>query len=307
MDTTKIERIRLGIFLLICFGATIGFTIFIAQQRLSDRKSSYHTIFSESVIGLSIDAKVMLNGIEVGNVTRIHIDSTNLTNVVVHFDVREGTPIKAGTRAQMTSGISLTGQKSLVLSGGDVNEPDIPEGGLVLAGKNIFNKLSGQAESTLERVDDILKQLNTILSENNAVRIENTLKNLEKVSANASKITQDAQQPMREIASSATALRKTLDDFQKAELPQKIETDLVLIQEKIQDIDTKTINQNVVSALESINNLSRRADLIMYNNQDRLAEILDQLNTTLSNLSDFAQKIKQNPSSLIRAEKKSGR
>ncbi len=307
MDTTKTERIRLGIFLLVCLGSTIAFTIFIAQQRLSDRKTDYYTIFSESVIGLSIDAKVMLNGIEVGNVTRIHIDSTNLTNVVVHFDVREGTPIKAGTRAQMTSGISLTGQKNLVLSGGDVNEPDVPEGGLVLAGKNIFNKLSGQAESTLERVDDILKQLNAVLSEENAVRIENTLKNLEKVSENARKLTRDAQSPMREIEASAKSLHKTLDDVQHAEIAQKIETDLLLIQEKLNDIDTKAINQNVVSALESIDALSRRTDLIMYNNQGRLTEILDQLSTVLSNLSDFAQKIKQNPSSLIRTEKQSGR
>lgn len=307
MDTTKTERIRLGIFLLVCLGATVAFTIFIAQQRLSDRKTDYYTIFSESVIGLSIDAKVMLNGIEVGNVTRIHIDSTNLTNVVVHFDVREGTPIKAGTRAQMTSGISLTGQKSLVLSGGDVNEPDVPEGGLVLAGKNIFNKLSGQAESTLERVDDILKQLNAVLSEENAARIENTLKNLEQVSANANKISQNAQKPMKELDASISSLRKTLEGVENLQLPQKIEQDLMLVQEKIQQIDAEAINKNVVSALESVNNLSKRTDLIMYTNQGRFTEILDQLSTVLSNLSDFSQKIKQNPAALIRTEKKSGR
>ena len=74
MDTTRTERIRLGIFLLICLGAAIGFTVFIAQQQLSKHKTDYYTIFSESVIGLSIDAKVKLNGIEVGNVTDIYID-----------------------------------------------------------------------------------------------------------------------------------------------------------------------------------------------------------------------------------------
>ena len=307
MDTTRTERIRLGIFLLLCLGAAIGFTVFIAQQQLSNRKNEYYTIFSESVIGLSIDAKVKLNGIEVGNVTAIHIDSTNLDNVVVRFDVKEGTPVKQGTRAQMTHGISLTGQKDLVLSGGQVDEPDVPVGGLVLAAPNAISQVLGKAGNSVERIEKMLEQLNNILSEENAKAITNTLKNLEKVSANTDKLTREAQKPMQEIEAAAVSLHKTLDDVQKAEIAQKLENDLTLVQEKIQSIDTRSLNDNLVSALESVNHLSKRADLALYYNQGRLSEILDQLNTVLSNLSDFSQKIKQNPSALIRSETPQGR
>lgn len=307
MDTTRTERIRLGIFLLICFGAAIGFTIFIAQQHLSNQKTSYYTVFAESVIGLSVDAKVMLNGIEVGNVKRIHIDSTNLKNVVVDFDVARGTPIKTGTRAQMTSGISLTGQKSLVLSGGLIEEPDVPEGGEVLSGTNIFNKLSGQAASTLDHIDEILERFSRILSEENAKRIENTLSNLERTSENASKLAANAQHPLNEVGASAESLHRTLEAIEKAEIAQKTAENLQLIQENIAAIDAQGINQSVVSALSSIENLSRRTDLVLYNNQGNLNEIVSQLNTILANLSEFSQKIRQNPSSLIRSEKQSGR
>lgn len=307
MDTTRTERIRLGIFLLICLGTAIGFTVFIAQQQLSNKKTHYYTVFSESVIGLSVDAKVMLNGIEVGNVGRIYIDSTNLGNVVVEFDVQKGTPIKTGTRAQMTNGISLTGKKDLVLSGGQVTEPDIPEGGLVLAGTNVFTKISGKAESTVENLNEIFDKLGKILSEENAARIENTLKNLERASANTSKITQSAEKPLREIESSAATLHKILSDVEKAELAQKLEQDMLLIQNKIQDIDTKTINADLVSTLAAIRGLTDRTDLFLYNTQSDVSEILDKLSTVLSNLSEFSQRIRQNPSALIRSEKKSGR
>lgn len=307
MDTTRTERIRLGIFLLICLGAAIGFTVFIAQQQLSDKKTEYYTIFNESVIGLSIDAKVLLNGIEVGNVTKIHIDSTNLNHVIVHFNVQEGTPIKEGTRTQMTHGISLTGLKDLVLSGGNVNEMDVPPGGYVQAGENFLTKVSGKAEATYNKVDKLLEHVSTILSEENARHISNTLKNLESASANASKITREIQSPMKEIEASAIALRKTLDDVQQAEIATKIETNLKLLQEKMEALDVQTINQNTVSALKSVSDMTKRADMVLYNNQDRLGEVLDQLNVVLSNLSVFSQKIKQNPSALIRESKPQGR
>lgn len=307
MDTTRTERIRLGIFLIICLGAAIGFTIFIAQQQLSNKKTRYYTVFSESVIGLSIDAKVMLNGIEVGNVAKIYIDSTDLGNVVVEFDVQNGTPIKTGTRAQMTNGISLTGKKDLVLSGGQATEPDIPEGGKVLAGTNVFTKISGKAETTVENLNDVFARLGKILSEENAAHIEKTLKNLERASANTNRITQSAEKPLREIEASAASLQKILGDVEKAELAQKLEQNMLLVQEKIQDIDTKTINADLVSTLESIRGFLDRTDLFLYNTQGDVSEILDKLDIVLSNLSEFSQKIRQNPSALIRSEKKSGR
>lgn len=307
MDTTRTERIRLGIFLLICLGTAIGFTVFIAQQQLSNKKTHYYTVFSESVIGLSIDAKVLLNGIEVGNVSKIYIDSTNLENVVVEFDVQSGTPIKTGTRAQMTNGISLTGQKDLVLSGGLVNEPDVPEGGKVLAGTNVFKKISGKAESTVENLNEILDKLSLILSEENARRIGNTLKNLEQASANTDRLTRNAQKPVQSMEASAKSLQKILDDVEKAELAQKLERDLLLVQDKIQEIDTKTINEDLTATLESIRSFSERTNLFLYNAQGDFSEIMGKFNTILSNLSEFSQKIRQNPSALIRTEKKSGR
>lgn len=307
MDTTRTERIRLGIFLMICLGTAIGFTVFIAQQQLSNKKTHYYTVFSESVIGLSIDAKVLLNGIEVGNVSKIYIDSTNLENVVVEFDVQSGTPIKTGTRAQMTNGISLTGQKDLVLSGGLVSEPDVPAGGKVLAGTNVFTKISGKAESTVENLNEILDKLSLILSEENARRIGNTLKNLEQASANTDKLTKSAQKPLQSMEASAASLQKILGDVEKAELAQKLEQDILLVQDKIREIDTKTINADLAATLESIRGFSERTNLFLYNAQGDFSEIMGKLNTVLSNLSEFSQKIRQNPSALIRSEKKSGR
>ena len=121
-------------------------------------------------------------------------------------------------RFDFLHGISLTGQKDLVLSGGRVDEQDIPEGGYVPAAPNAITQVLGKAGNSVERIERIFEQLNKILSDENAQAISNTLKNLEKTSENTSKLTRYVQKPMQEIEAAATSLHKTLDDVEQAQI-----------------------------------------------------------------------------------------
>ncbi len=134
METTRKERVRIGAFMLLCGILILVFLGYVLSTYLNREYDNYYTIFNKSVTGLYGEAHVKLNGIDVGNVTGIHIDSANLNQVIVSFRVDKGTPIKKGTRAGMTHGISLTGEKQIILSGGNFDEPDVPEGGFVLVG-----------------------------------------------------------------------------------------------------------------------------------------------------------------------------
>ena len=58
---------------------------------------------------------------------------------------------------------------------------------------------------------------------------------------------------------------------------------------------------------ESMNKLTQRVDAIVYKNEDQVGNAIDELNVILENLEEFTQKIKNNPSALIRSEAKSGR
>jgi phospholipid/cholesterol/gamma-HCH transport system substrate-binding protein len=46
---------------------------------------------------------------------------------------------------------------------------------------------------------------------------------------------------------------------------------------------------------------------MVYRNQDQVGNAVEELNPILENLEEFTQKIKNNPSVLIRSEGKSGR
>lgn len=307
METTRSERIKLGAFMLLCGILICVFLGYVLKRYLSEQYDNYYTIFDTSVNGLFVDAKVKLNGIDVGSVTRITINEENLNEVVVNFKVTHGTPIKIGTRAGMTAGMNLTGEKQVVLSGGSFSEPNVPEGGLVPAEVSHFDHITSQAGNIVAHVDSVLVNINTLLSAENAENLSKAIKNFEAMTANLSRVTQGMAKPIENISKSAESMHRVMSEIEEAKIAAKAGEDLDILKQKLDAIDTKAMNENLTKAMESISQLSKRLDGMVYKNQDQVGEAIVELNAVLENLEEFSQKIKNNPSALIREPAKTRR
>jgi len=307
METTRAERIKIGAFMLLCGIMICVFLGYVLSRFLNKEYDNYYTVFSESVIGLYKDAQVKLNGIDVGNVTEIAIDSSNLNQVVVRFRVNKGTPIKLGTRAGMTHGISLTGEKQIVLSGGRFDEPDVKEGGYVPAEKTAFDAIANKATDIIGHVDSLMTNLNSIFSEENSQSISNSLKNFENATQNLNRLTQNLNAPINNISNAANSMKNVLSEIEEAKIAAKAGENMDVLKEKLEAIDTKAMNENLTQAMESIKQLTQRLDQVVYKNQDQVGDAVVELNAVLENLEEFTQKIKNNPSVLIHSENKSRR
>lgn len=307
METTRSERIKLGAFMLFCGVLICVFLGYVLKRYLSEQFDNYYTIFDTDVNGLFVDAKVKLNGISVGSVTSITINEKDLNQVVVAFKVQRGTPIKVGTRAGMTAGMNLTGEKQVILSGGNYNEPNVPEGGLVPAATSMFDQITGQVGDLFGKVSPIVDGLNRLLSEENAEALSRSLKNFEKTTENLSKLTEDLRKPLNTMSKSAASMQKILAEIEEAKLAAKADASITTLKEKLDAIDTKGLNDNLMQTAESMNKLTQRVDAMVYKNEDQVGNAVEELNTILENLEEFTQKIKNNPSVLIRSEGKNGR
>ena len=307
METTRAERIKIGAFMLLCGIMICVFLGYVLSRFLNKEFDNYYTVFSESVIGLYKDAQVKLNGIDVGNVTEIAIDSSNLSQVIVRFRVNKGTPIKLGTRAGMTHGISLTGEKQIVLSGGRFDEPDVAEGGFVPAEKTAFDAIANKATDIIGHVDSLMTNLNSIFSEENTQSISNSLKNFESATQNLNRLTQNLNTPINNISNAANSMKNVLSEIEEAKIAAKAGENMDVLKEKLEAIDTKAMNENLTQAMESIKQLTQRLDQVVYKNQDQVGDAVVELNAVLENLEEFTQKIKNNPSVLIHSENKSRR
>lgn len=307
METTRSERIKIGAFMLFCGVLILVFLGYVLSRYLTREYDNYYTVFNESVIGLYNEAQVKLNGIDVGNVTGIEIDSSNLNQVVVRFRVNKGTPIKLGTRAGMTHGISLTGEKQIVLSGGRFDEPDVKEGGYVPAEKTAFDAIANKATDIINHVDSIMINLNSLFSEENSQSISNSLKNFESATQNLNRLTQNLNTPINNISNAANSMKNVLAEIEEAKIAAKAGENMDILKEKLEAIDTKAMNENLTQAMESIKQLTQRLDQVVYKNQDQVGDAVVELNAVLENLEEFTQKIKNNPSVLIHSENKSRR
>ena len=307
METTRKERVRIGAFMLLCGILILIFLGYVLSTYLNREYDNYYTIFNKSVTGLYGEAHVKLNGIDVGNVTGIHIDSANLNQVIVSFRVDKGTPIKKGTRAGMTHGISLTGEKQIILSGGNFDEPDVPEGGFVPAEESAFDEIASQAGNIVGRVDTLLHNLNNIFSSENAENISKAIKNLEVATKNRSSLSQNLDKPISNISEAAGSMKNIMTEIEEAKIAAKAGEDLDVLREKLDAIDTKNINDNLNQAMASVNKLTKRLDQMIYKNEDQVGNAVTELNAVLSNLEEFSQKIKNNPSMLIHSETKERR
>lgn len=307
METTRAERIKIGAFMLLCGIMICVFLGYVLSRFLNKEFDNYYTLFNESVIGLYKDAQVKLNGIDVGNVTEIAIDSSNLNQVVVRFRVNKGTPIKLGTRAGMTHGISLTGEKQIVLSGGRFDEPDVAEGGYVPAEKTAFDAIANKTTDIIAHVDSLMTNINSLFSEENTQSISRSLKNFESATQNLNRLTQNLNAPINNISNAANSMKNVLTEIEDAKIAAKTSENMDILKEKLEAIDTKAMNENLTQAMESIKQLTQRLDQVVYKNQDQVGDAVVELNAVLENLEEFTQKIKNNPSVLIHAENKSRR
>lgn len=307
METTRAERIKIGAFMLLCGIMICVFLGYVLSRFLNKEFDNYYTVFNESVIGLYKDAQVKLNGIDVGNVTEIAIDSSNLNQVVVRFRVNKGTPIKLGTRAGMTHGISLTGEKQIVLSGGRFDEPDVAEGGYVPAEKTAFDAIANKTTDIIAHVDSLMTNINSLFSEENTQSISMSLKNFESATQNLNRLTQNLNAPISNISNAASSMKNVLTEIEEAKIAAKAGENMDVLKEKLEAIDTKAMNENLTQAMESIRQLTQRLDQVVYKNQDQVGDAVVELNAVLENLEEFTQKIKNNPSVLIHSENKSRR
>jgi phospholipid/cholesterol/gamma-HCH transport system substrate-binding protein len=149
--------------------------------------------------------------------------------------------------------------------------------------------------------------LNRIFSKENVNNISSALKNLESATRNLDQLTQNISSPIENFSAAANSMKTILGEIEEAKIAAKAGTDLDLIKEKLEAIDTKTMNDNLQQTLESVKQLTTRLDQTVYKNQDQVENVITELNAVLSNMEEFSQKIKNNPSALIHSEAKERR
>jgi phospholipid/cholesterol/gamma-HCH transport system substrate-binding protein len=114
---TKARYLWVGLFTLAVFVAGFCFVYWLNNNGGLAKRAFYKIRFEGSVSGLQTGAAVQFNGIRVGEVTALHLDSDDPSKVTAMIGIGTGTPLRADTKVSVDFQ-GLMGTPAISLRGG---------------------------------------------------------------------------------------------------------------------------------------------------------------------------------------------
>jgi phospholipid/cholesterol/gamma-HCH transport system substrate-binding protein len=178
---TRARYILMGLFLLVAIGAGFAFVYWLQNSSGFSERAHYRIQFPGSVAGLRTGAAVLFNGMRVGEVSALDLD-THSTSVLATIAVMPATPIRADTQIAIeTQG--LMGGTSVALRAQDPAAPLLAApllDGIKHVPLLVAKPDAGQ--DTMQVARDVLKRIDQVVAENSEP-LHGTIESLKTFSA----------------------------------------------------------------------------------------------------------------------------
>jgi phospholipid/cholesterol/gamma-HCH transport system substrate-binding protein len=228
---TRAHYVIVGTFVITVLIGIVISVVWLARLQFQREGAIYDIYFRGSVSGLNDGAPVNYNGVPIGRVVSIRLDSENVERIRVRIVVDVGIPIKQDAVASLeTQGI--TGQAFVQISGGTNASPPaaIPEGRsypVIASRQSQLQEALTSAPQLLNSAIGVADRLTLVLDDQNRGALAHTLNNIEVLTGALAKRSQDIDQvivdataTMVELRGMATHANTALDRF-SAELNDK--------------------------------------------------------------------------------------
>ena len=182
---SRVGLIAIGLFVVLLSAALVGMGLWLSSGVQPAALTRYSVYTTESVAGLRRDAPVTFNGVDVGQVERIALDTERPGRVHLVLAVRADTPVRRGTRATVSQQ-GLTGIAFVDLGGGTGPQPpETPPGEpypVLETEPSELQRLQDGARRTLASLNGLTEDLRSLLSEDNRRAAAETLASLQRFS-----------------------------------------------------------------------------------------------------------------------------
>jgi phospholipid/cholesterol/gamma-HCH transport system substrate-binding protein len=276
-----------GIFLVSGSILTIFATAILLGTRLS--RSTLPLVCSlrgESVSGLSNGSKVLLRGIQVGSVTSLGFDSSDPERILVGIEIDPKAPVYQNATATLEI-FGITGLRYMELIPGD------PERGKAQPNSVIAIRPSFTS-TILKSIDTVARTSASVLANLDSLTRPDRVRQIDSIML-------DLRSTSRDFAAMSRDLRAARIDQKLSILGEQAGNAVRRIDSTVAEIKPARSIARLDSATIAVSNLARRADLMLSRSQGNYYHAMEDLGTTLRNLSDFSLTIRNNPATLLRS------
>ncbi len=191
---TKANYVLIGAFTILAVVAGLGFFLWLAKVQIDRTYTQYDIVFDE-VSGLGQSSTVTFNGVNIGKVLTINLDSTDPSKVRVRIEVSASTPIRVGTEATLASQ-GVTGVAYVGLEGGAADAPrlkvDIGTGVAEIPSKTtVVQGLLADAPDLLAKAISVLDDMGSFTTPENADHVAKIIANLDEASGRLNTVMDD--------------------------------------------------------------------------------------------------------------------
>lgn len=209
----------IGFLVIFSISMMLGFGYWLLKPSKEEEMQKYHIYFSESVLGLNLDAPVKFRGINVGKVVELKINPKNSEEVEVLISILKTTPIRTSTAAKLTSQ-GITGLSYINLTLGDSKDAmlELNNGNtfpVIKTTPSMFIKFEKSLRQVSTNLSDTLEQTKKLLNDENQAEITKLLKHSVKAIDNINKILtpetiKDIQDSVKNLNSASLKLDKLM-------------------------------------------------------------------------------------------------
>ena len=286
-----------GAFVLVLGAVLIAGVLWLASGGTWQKKYElYLAIEDESVAGLNLNAPVKYNGVDVGKVRKIELDTVNPNRVNLLFAIEQGTPVKEDTIAVLkTQG--LTGIAYVELSGGAATSPPlIASAGnvypLIRTKPSLGARLENVLTNVLTKLDSTSNNINAILSVENQTAFKSALADIATVARTiaARKDTIDA---------GITQAGRTLENSAQVTAQMGAVVDRIgRSADAVEKMGTE-VAKTSVSAGRAVDAVGADVKRFSVETLPELERLLGELSTLSSSLRRLSEQTERDPSGLI--------
>ncbi|MFK8250811.1 MlaD family protein [Ancylobacter terrae] len=298
---TRANYAVIGLFTIAVVAAAFAFVWWFNGSANRGPRTSYDVVFNGPVSGLQTGSRVTFNGIPVGEVTGLRLDTKDPRQVVATIAVQPNTPVRTDTRAGLDMQV-LTGLASVGLVGGSLGAAPLPEpsdGGLprIEADASAVQDLMQGAKAVLGQVDDITRRVDRLLADNET-KIASVIDNVDKFAKALGDNAANVDGFLADVSGAAKridALAQSLDKVVAAVDPAKVNSTIDNVQKFTQELGdssgkVKSFIDDASAIASTFRGFSAQLETT-FNRLDQLTQAIDpkKVGNAVTNIETFSQ------------------
>ncbi len=300
---SRSERIRLGLFLVVATSLLVAALAILSGARFLEDRDQYTVRFTgASVAGLEIGADVRYQGVRVGRVQDITIDTSDLQTVIVSLSLRSGTPIRVDTEATLQFQ-GITGLKMIELRAGDPLSPALESGSTIPASTTLVERMGERAERIADRLELVLEGLAGVVDADNRGTMESLLLTLHEAADSLGRASGRFRHLVDRTEGLTTSTQGLIAHADSILRSTDLTQTLSNLASASRDLDAANLDSLAGVATTALSEAERaftHLDLVLVQSREDILRSTESLREGADHMNEFARLIAEDPSRILR-------